>query len=232
MLKQASLLALILLVTFSVSAQSLLKGTVLENGTNKKLQDVFVRDIANKQFTLTDKQGNFEIKAETGQTLIFESPGYTSDTLYLVDLARKNILMSIKTIALREVSVTSNREAFDPHKEYPEVYEKSKVYVLSPTTWFSKESTDARKLKKYFKHEAEERHVDEVFTEAYVGSIVPLKGKELDDFMTLYRPSYAFLMNNNGASLAVYINDCYKKFQALPPDKRSLPKLTGQLPHD
>jgi hypothetical protein len=56
---------------------------------------------------------------------------------------------------------------------------------------------------------------------------VPLKGQELEDFMTMYRPTYAFLRNNSGPSLAVYINDCYKKFEALPPDKRSLPKLTG-----
>ncbi len=84
-------------------------------------------------------------------------------------------------------------------------------------------------MKRYFKTEEEERHVDAVFTRAYVGSLVPLKGKELEDFMTMYRPSYAFLISNNAESMAVYINDSYKKYLALPPERRSLPKLgSGQ----
>jgi hypothetical protein len=163
-----------------------------------------------------------------GHLIIFDSPGYISDTLYLVDLAPKKISLTIKTIALREVSINSTREAFDPHKEYPEIYTKSKVYVMSPSSWFSKEGKDARRLKHYFVREEQERHVDAVFTRTYVGSIAPLKGQDLENFMTLYRPSYAFLVGNNSDSLAVYINDSYKKFKALPPNKRSLPRLTSK----
>ncbi|HEY8780280.1 MAG TPA: carboxypeptidase-like regulatory domain-containing protein [Mucilaginibacter sp.] len=207
-------------------AQGLLKGTVYESGTNNRLPNVFVRDNMAKQYTLTDKQGNFEIRTEPGHLLIFDSPGYVSDTLYVVDMTAKKIMLETKTIALREVNISATRPAFNPQKEYPEVYQKSKLYVLSPTTWFGKEAKDARRLKRYFKNEAEERHVDEVFNRAYVGSIVPLKGQELEDFMTMYRPSYAFVTSNNGPSLAAYINDSYKKFKALPPEKRRLQRLT------
>jgi hypothetical protein len=219
------LIFLLLLITGSVSAQGLLKGTVYETGGTIKLGNVFIRDNNNKQLSLTDKDGNFAIKTEPGHLLIFDSPGYISDTLYVVDMTQKKILLSLKTIALREVSITSSKQAFDPQKEYADVYTKSKVYVLSPTTWFSKEGKDARRLKHYFRYEAEQRHIDEVFTRAYVGSIVPLKGQELEDFMTLYRPSYAFLKNNNSESMAAYLNDSYKKFQALPPEKRKLQVL-------
>jgi hypothetical protein len=214
------------LITGTVNAQGLLKGTVYENGSNIRLPDVFIRDKNNRQVTLTDKQGNFEIKTETGHLLIFDSPGYVSDTLYVVDMTALRIMMVAKTIALREVDITGKREVFDPHKEYADVYTKSKVYVLSPSSWFGKEAKDARRLKHYFKREAEDRHIDAVFTRVYVCSIVPLKGRELEDFMTLYRPTYAFLMNNDGPSLAVYINDSYKKYKALPPDKRQIQKLS------
>jgi hypothetical protein len=227
MQKQYFLIFLICLTAGLASAQSTLRGTVTENGTNIKLTNVFIKDNANKQLAITDDQGNFTIKTEPGHIIIFDSPGYTSDTLYVVDLSPKKIQLEVKSIALREVSVTSSRQgqAFDPHKEYPEVYEKSKVYVLSPTTWFGKENRDARKMKKYFKMEAEERHVDEVFTRTYVGSIVPLKGQDLDDFMTIYRPSYDFIRGNDKQSLAVYINDSYKNYQNLPPEKRHLAHL-------
>jgi hypothetical protein len=143
-----------------------------------------------------------------------------------VDLTPKKINMVIKTIALREVSINSTRQLFDPHKEYPEIYSKSKVYVMSPSTWFSKEGKDARRLKKYFETEEQERRIDAAFTRAYVSSIVPVRGPELENFMTLYRPSYAFVINNNGTSMAVYINDSYKKYLALPASKRTLQKLS------
>ena len=87
---------------------------------------------------------------------------------------------------------------------------------------------DARRLKRYFAREEQERRVDQVFNAVYVGSIIPHKGQDLEDFMTLYRPSYAFVTSNNSESMAVYINDSYKKFMALPPDKRHLQSLTGQ----
>ena len=217
------------LIAGFVSAQGLLKGTVYESGTNNLMPNVFVHDNANKQYTLTDKLGNFQLKTEAGHILIFDSPGHVPDTLYVVDMVTQKIVLTTQAIALREVNINSKREAFDPQKEYPDVYEKSKVYVMSPSSWFSKEGKDARRLKHYFKHEAEQRHVDAVFTRTYVGSIVPLKGRDLENFMTLYRPTYAFVMNNDGPSMAVYINGCYKKYQNLPPSKRAPQALSDTL---
>ncbi|UOE50291.1 carboxypeptidase-like regulatory domain-containing protein [Mucilaginibacter sp. SMC90] len=222
---QYLILSALLFLACTVNAQTTVKGTVFELGKNNKMSNVFVRDNQNRQMTLTDNKGNFSIRTETGHTLIFSSPGYVSDTLYVTDFTNKKIELVAQTIALRQVNISARRESFDAHKEYPEVYTRAKVYPLSPTSWFSKEAKDARRLKKYFKHEEEERHVDEVFTMSYVQSIIPLRGQELENFMTLYRPSYDFIKNNNGPSLAVYINDSYKKYQALPADKRTLPDL-------
>lgn len=222
---QYLILSALLFLACTANAQTVVKGTVVESGKNNKVSDVFVRDNQNRQMTLTDSKGNFSIRTETGHTLVFSAPGYVSDTLYVTDFTNKKIELVTQTIALRQVNISAKREAFDAHKEYPEVYTRAKVYPLSPTSWFSKEAKDARRLKKYFKHEEEERHVDEVFTMNYVQSIIPLRGQELENFMTIYRPSYAFIKNNNGPSLAVYINDSYKKYQALPADKRTLPDL-------
>jgi hypothetical protein len=215
------------LIAGSVSAQGILKGTVREGGSGVKMADVFVRDNNNKQITLTDKNGNFELTSATGHLLVFSSPGYISDTLYVIDMKPKKVELNSMSISLREVNITA-KGGFDPRAEYPEVYTKSKVYVMSPSTWFSKEGKDARRLKRFFAREEQERHVDEVYTKVYVGSIVPLKGTDLENFITLYRPTYAFLRNNNAPSLVAYINDSYKKFIALPPDKRTLQSLTGK----
>jgi len=201
-----------------------LRGTITETGTRIKLMDVFVKNSNNKQLALSDKNGKFEVPAEVGNLLIFSSPGYISDTLYVVDLKPKEIQLALQSIALREVNVKASAK-FDPRTEYPEVYEHSKVYALSPSTWFGKSGKDARRLKHYFKHEAEERSVDSAFSLAYVSSLVPLKGNQLEDFMVMYRPTYAFLRSNTGESMAVYINDSYKKWIALPPEKRKIQHL-------
>jgi hypothetical protein len=218
--------ALLCFTAGAVHAQSLLKGEVRERGNNSKITNVFVRDINNNQMVLADNNGNFAIRTTTGHTLIINSPGYVSDTLYVIDMTPKKINMTVMTIALKQVNINSTRNGFDPHQEYPEIYQKSKVYVLSPSSWFGKEAHDARRLKRYFAMEQEDRKVDEVFNMVYVGSLVPLKGKDLEDFMTLYRPSYDFVKSNNRVSMAVYVNDCYKKFEALPPEKRHLERLS------
>jgi len=218
--------ALMLLLFNSVGAQTL-RGTVEEAGSHKKMTNVFVHDPTSKQFTITDNNGRFEISTEVGHTLIFDSPSYISDTLYVTDMREKHIKLVVQPFALREVTIRAS-STFDPRAEYPEVYERSKVYALSPSSWFSKEGRDARRLKRYFAMEAEERKVDSAFSRAYVSSIIPLRGQQLEDFMTMYRPTYQFLRSNNGPSLAVYINDCYKKYMALPPDKRRVAPLESK----
>jgi len=222
-------LVFLLLLSSRLYAQTLVKGVVVEYRDGTKLENVFVRDLSNKQATLTDKAGRFMINTETGHLLIFSSPGYIADTLYVVDLSQKRVELKTQPIQLREVNITATRTpTFNPQKEYPQVYEKSKVYPLSPSTWFGREARNARRLKRYFRTEQEERVVDKVFTRNYVGSIVPLKGQDLEDFMTMYRPSYAFITSNNSESLAVYINDSYKKYNALPQDKRHIQPLINQ----
>jgi len=208
--------------------QNIIKGQVIESGTNAKMSNVFIKNTNNSQAALSDDNGNFEIRGIMGNTLIISSPGYVSDTLYVADMKFKYITMARLGITLGQVNVRGER--FDPRAEYPSVYQKSKVYVLSPTTWFGKEAKDARRLKKYFAQEVKERRIDSAFTRTYVSSIVPLKGQDLDAFMNLYRPTYEFVTSNNAESMAVYINDSYKKYMALPPEKRVVPKLvtTGQ----
>ncbi|MES2807101.1 MAG: hypothetical protein V4619_00655, partial [Bacteroidota bacterium] len=123
---------------------------------------------------------------------------------------------------------TTKRLPFDPRVEYPEVYKKSKVYVLSPSTWFSKEGKDARRLKRYFASEEKERYVDKYYTPKYVATLIPLTGVELENFMALYRPTYEYVKANDGPTLAMFINDSYKKYKALPADQRQLQGLNAR----
>jgi len=212
-----------LLLVKGVLAQQVVTGTVTEQHKATKLNNVFIRNIGNKQIALSDNSGRFDIKADVGNTLIFTLPGYVSDTLYLIDLKPKHVKLKQTGIALSEVSVHETAD-FNPREEYPEVYEKSK-FALSLSNWFGKEARDARRLKRYFDNEEQQRQIDKAFNKALVSSIIPLKGAELDGFMALYRPSLAFVKTSTPQSMTVYINDSYRKFLALPPERRVLPRL-------
>jgi hypothetical protein len=217
--------AVLCLLIKAAFAQSVITGMVTEEHKSTQLNNVFIRNISNKQVALTDDAGRFNIKATTGNTLIFTLPGYVSDTLYLVDMKPKHIELKIQGITLNEVSVRESA-TFNPREEYPDVYEKSK-FALSPSRWFGKEARDARRLKHYFDNEEQQRQIDAVFTKTLVGSIVPLKGRELDSFMAMYRPSLSFVKSSSPQTITVYINDSYHRFMALPADKRTLPSLSS-----
>lgn len=222
----------ILLITtavlfISISAQAqVLNGTVVEAGKNTRLENVFVREVGSKQVALTDKSGNFDIRTSLNHTLILTLPGYVSDTLFVIDFKPKNIELKQQGITLQTVTIAESKVPFNPEAEYPEIYERSK-FALSFSRMFGKESRDARRLKRYFKNEVEQRQIDAIFTRTLVSSVVPLKGHDLENFMAMYRPSLAFAKNSSQQTLVVYINDSYKKFKALPPNKRGLPTLNG-----
>ncbi len=225
-MKRYCLILLYMLFASAAANAQLLKGTVYEGNGSTRLPEVFVHDLTNKQMTLTDKDGKFEIKAAPGHLLVFSAPSFASDTVLLTDLTAKKIRLQPQGIRLGTVNISSTRTAFDPRTEYSQIYEKAKVYPLSPSTWFSREGRNARRLKRYFEREVKEREIDAAFTPQRVTSVVPLKGQELEDFMTLYRPSYEFVKSNSdNASMIVYINDSYKKFMALPPEKRKVARL-------
>jgi hypothetical protein len=219
----------LLLIACTANAQWVISGEIVEAGTHDRLANVFVHDINNKQVALADKNGRFEIKSGLNHLIIFDSPGYISDSVFIINARPLTIELRPIGVALMQVDINAtNKRTFDPRVEYPDVYRKSKVYVMSPSTWFSKEGKDARRMKRYFDNEERERYIEKYYTARYVASLVPLKGIELQNFMAIYRPTYAYVKNNNGPTLAMYINDSYQKYKALPPEKRHLPDLNGK----
>jgi hypothetical protein len=217
------IIAALILSSITARAQ-VLSGTVIETIKNTRLGNVFIKDITSKQVALTDDAGNFDIRTELNHTLIFSLSGYVSDTLYVIDFKPKHIELKLRGLSLSDVNIYSSSAPFNPESEYPEVYEKSK-FALSPSRIFGKESRDARRLKRYFKSEMEQRQIDSIFTRALVSSVVPLKGRDLENFMTMYRPTLEFAKNSSQQTLTLYINDSYRKYMALPADKKGLPAL-------
>ena len=137
---------LFLFIVGTANAQNYFKGKVVDSSNDKGLGNVFVKNVTNKKITITEDDGKFEILGTVGNLLIFSSPGYIADTLVVVDTRALNIRLKENPALLRQVNVNSS-STFDPRTEYPEIYTKSKLYILSPSSLFSKESKNARRLK-------------------------------------------------------------------------------------
>ena len=225
-LKFGGILIISIFLVKEANAQAILSGTIYDIDTKVTLSNVLVRNTINKQLTITGKSGNFRILAAANDLLIFTLHGYVPDTLYLIDLTPKKIEMVSATNTLSEVQINASsvEPAFDPQQEYPEVYEKSK-FALSPTRLFGKDARNARHLKHYFDNEIKQRRIDSIFNRTRVSDIIPLKGRDLRNFMTLYRPRLSFLNKSSPADLNLYINACYKKFRQLTPKEQALPRL-------
>jgi len=206
-------------------AQSTVTGTVYDIDTQLKLPNVLVRT-NKKQLAIAGKSGNFRIQATVNDLLIFTLAGYLPDTLYLVDLTPKKIELTSTTRILDEVKISASpsKTVFNPRKEYPEVYEKSK-FALSPSRLLGKDARDARHLKHYFDNEVKQEKIDSIFNEKMISAVIQLKGSELRNFMIRYRPKLSFLNKSSPDQISTYIKNSYKKFLELPIQQRGLPPL-------
>jgi len=58
-----------------------------------------------------------------------------------------------------------------------------------------------------------DKYVDHRYTKYLVKKLTKLDGKELDDFMSYYRPPYELMLALNDLELGYYIEQCYKEYQ-------------------
>jgi hypothetical protein len=63
-----------------------------------------------------------------------------------------------------------------------------------------------------------------VFQPKIIAQYLPLTGQDLDNFINLYTPAAKIVMAKD-FNLTNYLDACFKKYQALPPDKKQPPKL-------
>lgn len=83
-----------LLLFTSMNAQRKLQGTILDNPSNKPLEDVEVTVIG-KKTVKTDKKGKFRIDVESPtDTILFQRKGYYSDMIEVGNAMKMKVLLS------------------------------------------------------------------------------------------------------------------------------------------
>lgn len=177
-------------------------------------------------------EGDFSILVWEGDSLIFSSVGYRSDTLAVsadmlqygltLGLPASSLTLDTVMVNLRSYAEDSLQRRFD--NLY--IYEKQTQDItggntpshgfgltLSPFSYFSKKAKQHRRIKKRLRYNEEQAYIDYYFTTSYVHRVTGFSGEQLRRFMLMYRPSYSFMRSATPEDLLRYINEAVKKFR-------------------
>ncbi|OCX53941.1 hypothetical protein BEL04_06580 [Mucilaginibacter sp. PPCGB 2223] len=207
-------------------------GKVLEKGTRVTLAGVKVQNTTTKDNTLTNAAGIFSIKAKAGDMLIFESFAYKPDTVLVTNARYLEILLQPQNTNLKEVTIKNQSTKLGNLKDttfhnqavtYQRDANGSPIGGLAIRFGYGKSAKEKRAEKLGYDTVATAQ-IDKAFSPASVSKYIPLKGNDLKQFIAIYRPTIKQYKAPN-FDLALYLNDCYQKFLALPPDKRKLASL-------
>ncbi|MNY67015.1 hypothetical protein D3C86_2045210 [compost metagenome] len=70
-----------------------------------------------------------------------------------------------------------------------------------------------------------QNEINTIFTEEYVSDLVKLKGQDLKDFMSLYRPPEELVKSERPFNYAMYTIKAYHTWLKLPPEQRKVPAM-------
>jgi hypothetical protein len=222
-----TIIAPILLFCTNVAAQYTLRGKIYEAQTHITLQSIRVTNLSSKQFAVSDSAGMFYINAKAGDLLAFRGYAYQPDTVVITNKNSLEIYLIPAGKELKEVNITTNQSAAGSLKDpslngAPVVYLRDKLgYPTGGIALRFGYGKDKKAIhnKQLSDREMVEQEIDDTFTPQKIGRLIPLRGSELQNFIFMYLPTIKVFKDPNFA-LTFYVNDSYKKYLSLPPEKR------------
>ncbi|MCD0487985.1 hypothetical protein LPB86_07080 [Pedobacter sp. MC2016-14] len=233
-----------LVTPIGLLAQSKVSGNVYDyDNKSFPLQKVTVRNLSNKQVVTTKAAGQFEILAKQGDVLEFTLLGYHTDSLYLVDLKPKTVLLPTNSTALKEVNIRAAtvspylNAGPDPNAKAPtrvgtDGLEGKKNTDRAGGITFAlghnRYKKDQQKARMLDARDSLETEIRLNFNEKTVEELTKFKGQELKDFIAYFRPSVARVKSERPFNYAYYIAEAKQTWLKIPVEQRKLapmPKL-------
>lgn len=215
-----------------VAAQdTVLTGYVLELNSGEPLRYVEIKNLKTGVLVESLEDGKFSIPVKTNERLQFEYPGYRTDTLVVIEFDIKRIYLTPddSKIELDEVQIEAMTDSrldveikrAQEEGQFTETSQQRGGVRISPSRWFGKTGRQARQRYELLLAERERRQIDVRFTPEAITAVTPLKGEDLELYMTKYRPTAEFLATADESDLRLYIIDTYAQFKALTPKQRA-----------
>ena len=227
-----SVIIVLLFLTLSgeLNAQARLQGKIFAATTDSVIGAVNIFNINQKISARSATGGNYSIGAVEGDRIIFSMIGFRPDTVivaYQMLLTQYDVVLHADVISLKEVKVMTSyqldslaRRSYYSHiyKKQPGITGRNRPadgvgIVLSPVSFFSRESRQKRELKKRLARQEQEDFIDHSFPLQWVENLTGLHGDSLRLFMYMYRPSYSFCRKTDREGMLMYVNDKLKEFK-------------------
>ncbi|MGV3761959.1 hypothetical protein [Parapedobacter sp.] len=215
----------------AVAQDTVLNGYVLELDSGEPLPHVEIKNLNTGTLAESLDDGSFRIAVEKNQRLQFEYPGYRTDTLVVIEFGIKRVYLTPdgSTVQLDEVQIQAMTDSrleteikrAQAEGSFTEVSQRRGGIRISPSRWFGKAGRQARQRYELLLAEKERRKIDARFTREAIIAVTPLKGEDLELYMTKYRPTAEFLSTADESDLRLYIMDTYAAFKALTPEQRA-----------
>jgi len=201
-----------------------LTGVLFERGANIRIALAEVKNKRSGFSAGSNDMGIFSIKANVGDTLLVMKRNF-NDLEVVVRNNKDLVLYLNRGTTLNEVVVTGQTKKQTLEELKKDYRDKGSFYggkppflsfLASPLTaiyeLFGKTPRQARRFNRMYQTEMQDSHVDQLFNKITINQQTGLTGKELEDFLVNYRPTYEQAKNWNVYDGIKWINDSYKKY--------------------
>ncbi|WP_423148642.1 carboxypeptidase-like regulatory domain-containing protein [Rubrolithibacter danxiaensis] len=225
-----------------LAQQTTVQGIVFDKDTKQRITRVFIYNTRTDKGVFNNLKGEFSMKALKGDTLIAALEGYAVDTTTVktentVLFYLKRTSIRLKEVIVRDSLKSPQKKLEENQAAYNDIYRKGNSKDLLSVgpggaglsidalfSLLSKEGKHARFLQEIIERDYREALIDYRYTKKLVSNTTGLKDKELEDFMSQYRPSYYFILEANDYALIKFIKESYQRYVANPGAYR-LPSL-------
>lgn len=223
---------LILTSPFHLFAQNALTGNVFDNDLRSlTIEGATIKNLTTNAVALSNKDGHFAINAKIGDLITIGFSGYETDTVYLIKLFPKNIYLRAKVNQLNTVNITTTKlspylDLKDPDAMPSRAidYDKSRGGIRL-NLGYGKFRKDQAKLQDLMEDERFQAEITANFNEETVKKAVKFEGKEIRDFLDMFRPTVNQIKEDRPFNYEFYIIRAYNSWIKLPLDQRKLPAL-------
>jgi hypothetical protein len=230
---------LIICLSGQLSAQTVeISGVIFEKGSSKRVSRAKITNVRNQVRAESDGLGLFTISAAIGDTLKVSKENY-SDQSVIITTSNDFVIQLVRPILLSEVKIsgqTKKQELDEVKKQYRKKgsYYSGKppllAYIFTPLTALyelvGKTPGQARRFNSFYSREVQQAEIDRKFNATMIQGLTAYSGKDLDNFMQIYRPAYQDLTVWGNYDLINYVRKSALAFESAGrPAGPSLPKL-------
>lgn len=219
-----------MLTAFAVHAQ-MLKGIVADGSDGRALYPVTVVNVVTQESAYTNENGEFSIRAKTGEEIVFSFLGYTTIRRSMpatLGIATMRVEMFTQNYKLNEVIVRPGYtnyqlDSIRRKSTYSRVLARQKVTsIMSPVSFLadriSHKSRQAYAFQKNFNKWEGERFVDSRYSPELVTRLTQLTGDSLGNFMNAYPMPYDYARTATELEIQMWVRYNYKQWLHRPKD--------------